>query len=648
MDKYDWSTKSNSRYDRVAFVDIKKVCLDCPVDIEKGAILFDRKLKSNLLQLKLINIGDQPIKSAYIRIYCYDDSGDKIALENDYLEYAYVDVHCPSQGTFGTKTPIYLPSTFARVFFIYITRVVLQDESVVRFDEEDHIDVPILDKIEGNIENTDELFRIEEAVSLNNEAYPLTYIPRDYSNSLWSCTCGRINSKDTESCMRCSRSKKLQFDIINDQYLQKSMDEYQKYLDEKRMEEEIQKQIKREQKLKRNKKILKFSFGFIILSLVICIGIFVGSSVRTMVREQRYREEIYQLASENLKVAEKLLRSKDPNNLTSIYYDLLDITEFREDGLLYEYKDSTNMLNKMNALREECIALIKSTWIDIDKAIPISNRGILALKKDGTILVDDSHYYSWLDVSELDWTEDIWISGWKDIADIAAGAYTEIIAVKQDGTVLVTDLYNNETDDPDLEQITGWKDIKSIYYSRDFGYLGIKKDGTVIMTDPHEEVEEWKDIVKITTTTDYIVGLTSQGRVMVAGRGRYYEDSMGTKISDLEDIVDIAGGYFLKKDGTVTVLADSRNIYPDVSSWSNVVQIAWTGKSLFGLKDDGTVIVANSEDINYTEYDEEELARLRDIVSISAADSSWLYSGFVGVKRDGTVVFYGLYMPGYR
>ncbi len=87
----------------------------------------------------------------------------------------------------------------------------------------------------------------------------------------------------------------------------------------------------------------------------------------------------------------------------------------------------------------------------------------------------------------------------------------------------------------------------------------------------------------------------------------------------------------LKNDGTVYVSGDENSDpVKTVKNWRNIVQIA-VGDYIFGLKSDGTVLIAGGNYASFNGY--EDVLKWKDIVAISASETD-----VVGLKSNGTVV----------
>ena len=89
---------------------------DCPIALEKGAILLDTKTDAYFLQLKFANIGMAGISSVRICVESFDGTGQLAYPETTvtYDEYTVVG------GTFGTKKLLPIPNNNASAFRVYV------------------------------------------------------------------------------------------------------------------------------------------------------------------------------------------------------------------------------------------------------------------------------------------------------------------------------------------------------------------------------------------------------------------------------------------------------------------------------------------------------------------------------------------------
>lgn len=150
-----------------------------------------------------------------------------------------------------------------------------------------------------------------------------------------------------------------------------------------------------------------------------------------------------------------------------------------------------------------------------------------------------------------------------------------------------------------------------------------------------EKVATWKNVKVFDSHYPFsAIALTSNGRILYANANHEYEKKVLDIAKALKDVVAVEDGRsyvaFLKGDGTVETVTLNYFTTLDAKSWTGVVDIS-AGKSLIGLREDGTVLVAGYRNEEYSMVE-----TWRDIIAISAAAYQ-----VVGLKRDGTVVGLG-------
>ncbi|MCL2405921.1 MAG: zinc ribbon domain-containing protein [Defluviitaleaceae bacterium] len=107
---------------------------DCPVALEKGAVLLDTKQNIHVLQLKFANIGTSGISSVRVYIEPIDNAGNPVCQELaiNYEEFTAVG------GSFGAKKLLPLPSNTATKFNVYVVKVVTVDGNTLSFPREQY------------------------------------------------------------------------------------------------------------------------------------------------------------------------------------------------------------------------------------------------------------------------------------------------------------------------------------------------------------------------------------------------------------------------------------------------------------------------------------------------------------------------------
>lgn len=148
----------------------------------------------------------------------------------------------------------------------------------------------------------------------------------------------------------------------------------------------------------------------------------------------------------------------------------------------------------------------------------------------------------------------------------------------------------------------------------------------------------WDQIIERDTLEAFgsrTFGLKSDGTVLATGYG--LTDTDITVISDWEDIVSVGygfGGVFgLRRDGTVVVAGTPPERSRLADNWTDIVAIAAGSSHTVGLKSDGTVVATKYYGTDGFYAGQREVSDWTDIVAIAAGSSHT-----VGLKSDGTVV----------
>lgn len=203
---------------------------------------------------------------------------------------------------------------------------------------------------------------------------------------------------------------------------------------------------------------------------------------------------------------------------------------------------------------------------------------------------------------------------------------------------------------------TGWNDVSEwtsisdvVVSSTGGDTMGVMTDGTVMPKTlktvdgvTRDGTNAWKDIVSVASGRYLMLGLTSDGTLLVhylngTVDGKTYEEISGFDFTGWTDIteIDLDGNEFVlgvKRDGTVLLTAMYPDDSYDVSGWTDIVSAALGWHHAVGVKSDGTVVAAGTDDNGALRVDD-----WTDIVAVSAG-----YGFTAGLKSDGTVVTTGL------
>lgn len=216
--------------------------------------------------------------------------------------------------------------------------------------------------------------------------------------------------------------------------------------------------------------------------------------------------------------------------------------------------------------------------------------------------------------------------------------------VAKDGTV-----YFSEKNFAGIREIETWNNIVSISVSSEI-LVGLREDGKVVVAKQrplhnyHVNASAWEneEIIAVSAGEQYIVGLKSDGTMLAQGNDGYGE----TNIDNWKDIIDIDTGWQhtvgLDSKGKIYIVGYNSDkllneIQANERDWMDIVSISTGGSTgrgnkgrghIVGLKKDGHVIATGDNSYGQCNVDNWE-----SIVAISAGDYHT-----VGLRSDGTVV----------
>lgn len=324
-----------------------------PVEIIKGAILLDQRNNRVLLQLKLCNVSTKNILSVHIQVNCFDETGEAIP-ENNIVHDAFQDLDVPPKSAFGDQKPIFLKDTRVRKVDVMLVKVMFTDGNVHLIDGSKAQKIPQLSPLEElGIESVGELKRIYP----ESNSFEMTVIPRSYNDGTWACVCGKINLPNTFDCIRCGRSKEWQLEKVKAKYLQQSLLEYRRKLEEeekakerhrreleelKALEETLR---KRNRKEKQRKVIWIVSISILLASLAYMGYIFAEPRLAYKTAQQKLEEGLYEDAKN------VFLRLGDFRESADLVKesDYRQAIRNRETG---NYLDSIKVLNQLGGYRD--------------------------------------------------------------------------------------------------------------------------------------------------------------------------------------------------------------------------------------------------------------------------------------------------------
>lgn len=327
-------------------------------------------------------------------------------------------------------------------------------------------------------------------------------------------------------------------------------------IERERIQEQIR--IKKEEKARRNRKIIKIATPIVIVLMVFLILLNV-----VIIPSSKYNKSIELLKQEKYEQAIPILVS------------------------IVGYKDSET--------------LVREHIARVENRIVAGNYHTVGLKKDGTVVAVGSNSDGECDVS-----------GWTDIVAVSAGSY-HTVGLKTDGTVVAVG-YNGSG----RCNVTEWTDIVSIS-AGNYHTVGLKKDGTVVAVGSNEygqcNVTEWTDIVSISAGGYHTVGLKSDGTVVAVGSNTDGECNVSKWTNILTVFANSVLTVGLKQNGTIVVAGDDEyNNYGD-TNWMNIMSISASSHHAVGLKTDGTVVATGQDS-----YGQCNVAKWTNVISISAGN----------------------------
>lgn len=296
--------------------------------------------------------------------------------------------------------------------------------------------------------------------------------------------------------------------------------------------------------------------------------------------------------------------------------------------------------------RQERIRKRREELKQYAERIVFSNKHILALRSDGTVIAYGDNSNSECNVS--DWRNVTAIacsSGlsmgltvdrtvlcansngsrypWKNIVQIATWDSCPV-GLCADGTVVADEKIVRD------KSFMSWRNVTAIISSMGTIY-GLMAGGTVVACGANSYgqcgVKDWKDVVSIVAGNGAVYGVRKDGRVYACGRSDYGQNS----VDSWRDIIDIVPGYYnvfgLKSDGSVVCAGEKNARLESIRTWTDIVAVAHCLFNVVGLKADGTV-VSHGDNIDTSGW--------RDIVAIACGRNH-----VVGLRADGTILVAG-------
>lgn len=327
-----------------------------PIELEKGAILFDTQTQTVLLQLKFWNCSSHNISSVHLSIDCYDDA----SLPLQPQEFRYMDLQVSPHNSFGEKIAIPLANSITRKVDISVTRVVLDNAEVV---EEEQF-AKIKKKGQPQSISTMDSHYIEEMELILNSKLSKNwkFIPCEIDESTWVCVCGKYNRLSDSACIRCGENREYLLELFSTQNLDAHYTE--------RIELERQKEAKNLEVLSNNQltthgipfykkrvfKVISIALAFILVVGSIFAFMF-KDNIKYVINEAYFTQTKQHYTDTIEKLKSSGLDSETSEELQECYYQL---------GILYlnanQYSLAANSFNEISMPYKDAESKLYETY----------------------------------------------------------------------------------------------------------------------------------------------------------------------------------------------------------------------------------------------------------------------------------------------
>ena len=274
---------------------------------------------------------------------------------------------------------------------------------------------------------------------------------------------------------------------------------------------------------------------------------------------------------------------------------------------LYGDKDDAYLLEQLQQMdetrleaRNERLEILMSLPRDV---IAVGNEHTVLLRTDGTVLASGDNQYGQCDVS-----------GWTDVIAVAAGAY-HTLALRADGTVLATG--DNRYGQCDTEEIRNAVEINAYGFDTairlsdgtilclgahtfsgydawpetgdltlgGYALLGLGADGTAFSTAASYLTEDFRALIALDAAGNYAAGVTEDGRVVTSALSAPDWDNIITVSASASGLAGLTA------DRTVKLWLREPADYAAVTERHDAVSVAFSGRHLAVLLEDGTLLV---------------------------------------------------------
>lgn len=227
----------------------------CPVLLQSGALFCvvpesEDAEPRTFARLVFRNIDDRAITAMYIDVHVFDKANNEIEAIRD---RRYLVPVMGRDETFGSDDEIDV-SAAANSFSVAIKRVEFEGEDVwdgsASFLFEGLPERKTLENSFEEISLAEQFGRDYSESMAKNGGFKAVYAPEEYKD-LWLCTCGEVNHREEECCVKCGAGFEVQKELIEDaDKLSENLEAYIKAEEEKAEQARLEAERKAEEERK--------------------------------------------------------------------------------------------------------------------------------------------------------------------------------------------------------------------------------------------------------------------------------------------------------------------------------------------------------------------------------------------------------------
>ena len=634
---------------------------DCPVLLQSYALTKDNTDNSILLQCKLENIANNPIKAMNIAVRCSDISYQ--VLEN-VDSFSYLDVNIQPYSLFGDTTPVYLPNNMTRNVHIIPLKVIFSDDTTWENTSERAYELAEYEQqpISSLGGLADQYKRDLRDICSNASAH--TYLPAR-KDGFTICGCGKIVLDSAKACPACGVSIDRLFALNSNKQLKGNLEAYnaaqQKFQQQRQQFAQEQQAQQQQAKAQQRSFLKKISICGVSIAVIITIYI---SATKYFIPNMRYQSSLkswnngeFENAISQLeqipsfKDASAKIREIEYSWAEQLYHNGEYEQAIQKYSELGDYKDASAQLHAIRNLQSYNEALALYNNQQYEEALPKFRfcgdyKDAVSLKNMCETKLQEQHYNRALDAlnaqdSSTALKEFLSAVPYKDSIAQARkiGEFSRRIESCLSSGVVISKggkFQKLLPNDDKYDTYVNWNNIRKLVAGT-YQTVGLKNDGTTIAIGSYNDegssnVSSWSNIVDIEAGYFNTFGLKSNGTVVAVGSNDHGECNVSSwnNIIAISNCVNHTIG--LRSDGTVVATGDNSDGQCNVSSWSNIIMVGAGNGFTVGLKADGTVVATGRN-----AFGQCDVSDWKDIISITVSGNHT-----IGIKSDGTAVATGL------